>query len=305
MNEVKELLNKNNFQKVGEIKNDLSFKPTNDSINKEPSVYVWLAVKKENLIPIYVGKAGKGAIKRFKEHKRGFLGPKKNGSKSGENKSILLKRLFNLNYSVLIFERVSEKTSNEILKAINITNPKSIAVKTSLNSSEEEVFIKLFSRFGFNEDLILNNKIDVDKTKKIIGSHKTQIKNTSYTMINKLEDLNKLNTGLEFNNFKEHDNFKSASAKLDKFHIVAYGKKSGLNFELRGINKSEKKELKAQFKKLNKSSLLREDSVYYPWKRDFCKTMNECNIRISLLKEIAEADSYNQLSEEAKILMGR
>jgi tRNA nucleotidyltransferase (CCA-adding enzyme) len=86
MNELKKTVKENKFEKVGEWDMQAKYQAcevVESKYNTHPSVYVWVVENKLKFVPVYVGKAGKGVIKRMKEHEHGFKGPlTKGGTKS-------------------------------------------------------------------------------------------------------------------------------------------------------------------------------------------------------------------------------
>lgn len=266
---------------MGELDNNLNIDETSDEANKQPSVYVWVAEKDKSLYPVYVGKAGKGALKRYGEHVQGFKGPQNNGSVSGEKKKKVIEFLFNEGYSLSIFERVSVSTNPEILEMLKINVKLRNEISKSFNSTEEEIFIEAFRSYGFNKKLIMNSFIDVENVKswiKTTDDEKIEIKE-----IDPLKLLDSIinSSDLKFTkvNWNDQNRYK---AEIYDFQIHIRQLSSGVGIELRGPLDSIK-----AIKAVEEGSD-REDSVFYPWQHDFAKSLSVSLYRINQLKRIVE-----------------
>ena len=164
---LKKLLQDNQFRILGEITRELELIPTSGNENStKSSVYTWVAEKGSMVYAIYLGKAGRVALKRFKEHVQGFQGPSNNGSISGEKKKEILLFLIELGYTIKVYERISAVITDEMLQTLGLKV--NVPNEISMNASEEEILINAFGDFGFNDYLILNNRVDIDYTKSII-----------------------------------------------------------------------------------------------------------------------------------------
>ena len=123
MNKIKEILDKNNFIKVGEwdkVKYNHCQK-VDDVYKSGDFVYVWVAEKGQKCIPIYVGRASKGIPKRMKEHENGFKGPlTKGGTKSGASKKQFIQECIKHGFEVNVYARISGEISNQLLNALSI-----------------------------------------------------------------------------------------------------------------------------------------------------------------------------------------
>lgn len=279
MNKFKNQLEINNFKEVATLKGDFKLQQGNTDKNKQPSVYVWVARKEDLHYPVYIGKAGSGAINRFQQHLQGFKGPLKNGSVSGEKKKKVIEYLFAQGYTLIIFERISANTNPVILEALGLDV--NLRSGISFNSTEEEIFIEAFKDFGFNKNLIMNDFVDVENVKSCLKS--TELKRNDKEEIDPLRLLDLIinSSDLKFTkvNWNDQNRYK---AELHEFQIHIRQLTSGVGIELRGPLDAIKA-IKAV-----EGGSDREDSVFYPWSMDFAKSLNVSLYRINELKSIVE-----------------
>jgi len=132
--------------------------------NKNYCVYIWIARKKDQIVPLYIGKARNGVVERMSQHIGGFR-EDKNGSVSGRRKRKILEKLLESNWKVEVHSKESQSTLSldkfseeffefETQHIKNIKFP-----KVSLYSFEEELLIRFF-QVNFPEVVLLNGLKD-------------------------------------------------------------------------------------------------------------------------------------------------
>ena len=149
---LKEFLRNNQFVHQGNWdisgKGKIEFKSLLEK-NKNYCVYIWIARKKDQIVPFYIGKARNGVVERMGQHMGGFR-EDKNGSVSGRRKRKIIGKLLESNWRVEVHSK--ESKSNISLETFskqffefethhlhNIKFP-----KVSLYSFEEELLIRFF-----------------------------------------------------------------------------------------------------------------------------------------------------------------
>lgn len=130
INELEEYNFKNTHEIIMENgRPDFKLVVDEQDCSEDPSVYIWVGIKGRDYEPLYIGKAGKGVIQRFKEHKQGF---KKNGT--GKKKAENIKDyLSNTTYSISVYSRKS------------VTHDKFFSQLISCYSSEEDALCKKYN----------------------------------------------------------------------------------------------------------------------------------------------------------------
>jgi hypothetical protein len=173
-------LKQNNFVVEGkwenhEDRNSLAFFP-NTSSRKVHCIYVWLANKENQILPLYIGKARNGVVQRMKEHKGGFK-EDKNGSVSGRRKRKVLEELVKNKWSIEVYAREC-KWADDMnynfweLFELNVHNNYSFQFPpVSLYSIEEELLIRFFEQ-NYTNTLLLNG-INDENMNKLIEKIKT------------------------------------------------------------------------------------------------------------------------------------
>lgn len=132
--------------------------------SKKYCVYIWIARKKEQIVPLYIGKARNGVYERMGQHMGGFR-ENKNGSVSGRRNRKILEKLLESNWKVEVHSKESQSTLSldkfseeffefETQHIKNIKFP-----KVSLYSFEEELLIRFF-QVNFPEVVLLNGLKD-------------------------------------------------------------------------------------------------------------------------------------------------
>ena len=132
--------------------------------SKKYCVYIWIARKKDQIIPLYIGKARNGVIERMGQHMGGFR-EDKNGSVSGRRKRKILEKLLKSNWRVEVHSKESQSTvrletlSKELFEfdTQQFRNIKFPCV--SLYSIEEELLIRFF-QVNFPDAILMNGLKD-------------------------------------------------------------------------------------------------------------------------------------------------
>jgi hypothetical protein len=171
MNTQKKSLIANKFEKVGEWDMQAKYHPCDEfesNYNTHPSVYVWVVESKLKFVPVYVGKASKGVLKRMKEHENGFKGILKSGTKSGATKRSFIVNCHKNGFNVCVYARISQHVSSTLLKAISIDISAEPTKHINLNSLEEDIFFAALRSEGLDNKLLLNGRNPTEKNIKAV-----------------------------------------------------------------------------------------------------------------------------------------
>ena len=146
------------------------------TVKNRHCVYIWLANKENQILPLYIGKARNGVVQRMNEHKGGFR-EDKNGSVSGRRKRKVLEELLKNKWSLEVYARDC-KWADDIncnfwgLFELKVNNNDSFQFPpVSLYSIEEELLIRFFEQ-NYSNTLLLNG-INDENTDKLIEKIKT------------------------------------------------------------------------------------------------------------------------------------
>ena len=168
-NYVQDFLIKNQFVIEGnwEVSMDgkIRFKSKLEK-SKKYCVYIWIARKKDQIVPLYIGKARNGVVERMGQHMGGFR-EDKNGSVSGRRKRKILEKLLESNWRVEVHSKESKSTVSletfyteffefETHHLKNIKLP-----HVSLYSFEEELLIRFFE-VNFPDLTLMNGLKDTE-----------------------------------------------------------------------------------------------------------------------------------------------
>jgi hypothetical protein len=129
-------------------------------------VYIWLARKNNQIVPLYVGKSKNGILERMKQHTGGFR-EDKNGSVSGRRKRKILEKLLDSNWIVEVHSKESRSMGNfDIIsnKLFEFNSKQIESIKSpyiSLYSFEEELLIRFFE-LNFSYVKLMNGLKDKD-----------------------------------------------------------------------------------------------------------------------------------------------
>jgi hypothetical protein len=174
---LQEFIRKNQFVHQGNwflsIDGQVDFSPLFGKI-KIHYVYIWLARKENQFIPLYIGKASKGIVERMNQHKGGFRHDK-NGSVSGRRKRKIIEELIENNWSIEVYSKESRFTDNETfskdLFEFDYSEYSSVELpRISLYSIEEELLIRFFE-LNFSNVVLMNGLKESDVT-KILNQYK-------------------------------------------------------------------------------------------------------------------------------------
>ena len=145
-------------------KGEIEFKPLLEK-NKNYCVYIWIARKKDQIVPLYFGKARNGVIERMSQHVGGFR-EDKNGSVSGRRKRKIIEKLLESNWEVEVYSRDSrfldslEIGSKELFDFNTQKNENIKYHIVSLYSFEEELLIRFFEE-NFQKITLMNGIKDI------------------------------------------------------------------------------------------------------------------------------------------------
>jgi hypothetical protein len=145
------------------VEGKIEFKPRLKK-NKKHCIYIWIARKQDQIVPLYIGKARNGVFERMGQHMGGFR-EDKNGSVSGRRKRKILKKLLVSNWEVEIHSRDSrfldslELVSKELFDFNTQKNENIKYPIVSLYSLEEELLIRFFEE-NFPQITLLNGLKD-------------------------------------------------------------------------------------------------------------------------------------------------
>jgi hypothetical protein len=166
-NYVQDFLRKNQFVIEGnwEVSMDgkIRFKSKSEK-SKKYCVYIWIARKKDQIVPLYIGKARNGVVERMGQHMGGFR-EDKNGSVSGRRKRKILEKIIESNWEVEVHSRDSQSLdslqlgSKELFDFIIQENKNIIYPIVSLYSFEEELLIRFFEE-NFPQITLMNGLND-------------------------------------------------------------------------------------------------------------------------------------------------
>lgn len=132
--------------------------------NKNYCVYIWIARKKDQIVPLYIGKARNGVVERMSQHIGGFR-EDKNGSVSGRRKRKILEKLLESNWRVEVHSKESqsalslESISKELFEFETQHLKKIKFPHVSLYSFEEELLIRFFE-VNFPDVTLMNGLKD-------------------------------------------------------------------------------------------------------------------------------------------------
>lgn len=121
-------------------------------------------------------------------------------------------------------------------------------------------------------------------------------------MDNKIELFNSLHKDLTFQEIGIINELSRYGAKVNGFSIDIFEKKNGYGMELRWHTINEKQALIDQMKKLD-IKFTRNDFVFYPWPRKLSTETDELKYRISILFEIANAESRKSLNSNSTLIL--
>jgi hypothetical protein len=168
-NYLQGFLQKNEFVHCGNwkisSKEKITFKPL-ISKSKFHCVYIWIARKQGQIIPLYFGKARNGVLDRMKQHVGGFREDKK-GSNSGRRKREILNKLLSASWAIEVHAKESSSTgsldlfSSGLFEFISGEDDIIQFPCVSLYSIEEEVLIRFF-KVNFPYIILMNGLKDKD-----------------------------------------------------------------------------------------------------------------------------------------------
>ena len=133
--------------------------------NKNYCIYIWIARRQDQIVPLYIGKARNGVVERMSQHVGGFR-EDKNGSVSGRRKRKIIEKLLESNWEVEVYSRDSRfLDSLEIgyKELFDFNTQKNENIKypiVSLYSFEEELLIRFFEE-NFQKITLMNGIKDI------------------------------------------------------------------------------------------------------------------------------------------------